>query len=202
MYGAPFTTIGDQMLEVRHANGHAILPSVEDLRAQFEAEPQPARRYRIVPAEVPHVYALADTLRPADRAEIEGLGVGIKKALWRAYRSSIMCRTALVTIGGREEVAAMWGLCLNYRDGVSLLSDMGVPWLHTSAAIEAIKVSFVREAKTEVAAMRAMRPMLENYVAADYDQAVRFIRLLGFTVDEPKPLGRNGGMYSRFHVGF
>jgi len=37
------------------------------------------------------------------------------------------------------KVAAIWGLAIGLRHGVSPLSDLGVPWLHTSAAIEAAK---------------------------------------------------------------
>src|SRR5208282_4793307 len=134
--------------------------------------------YQIVPAQIKHVYELARTMREADRKEIYGLGLGVKKALYRAFRNSILCRVALVD----AKVAAMWGLAVGLRDGVSPLSDLGVPWLHTSAAVEALPVAFVREAKAELAAMKVLRSRLESFVAADYVQAVKFLRILGFTV--------------------
>ncbi len=68
--------------------------------------------------------------------------------------------------------------------------------------IENIPVAFVRVAKRELSAMRHLRPKLESFVAFDYQQAVKFLLMLGFTVDKPEPLGLNGALYCRFHVGF
>jgi hypothetical protein len=146
---------------------------------------------------VRHVYALAANLRPADEAEILGSGHGVKRSLWRAYRISISCKTAIID----GEVAAMWGLCLNMRPGLSLLSDLGVPWLHTAAAVERLPLSFVKVAKVELAAMRALRPRLENHVAASYAQAIKFLRMIGFTIEAPAA-GATGMPCCRFHLGF
>jgi len=157
-----------------------------------------ARVYRIVPAEIGHVYALAATLRPRDAKEIADVGVSAKKALYRAFRNSVMCKTAFLG----DDIAAMWGLCVGLRPGVSPLSDLGVPWLHTSAAVERLPVSFVKAAKAELALMRANRRRLESFVAADYPQAVRLLRVLGFTVEQPVPIGVGGAPFCRFHIGF
>ena len=154
-------------------------------------------RYIIVPCQVSHVYELAGSMRQKDKDEIHNLGFTIKKALWRAYRNSIMCKAALVD----AKVAAIWGLAIGLNPGVSPLSDLGTPWLHTSAAIEALPVSFVRVAKRELAAMLSLRPELESYVAANYAEAVKFLRVLGFTVDKPEPVGLHGAAYCRFHIG-
>jgi hypothetical protein len=156
------------------------------------------RGYTIEPTEVGHIYQLAETLREQDRLEILNLGFGVKKALWRAYRNSIMCKTALVA----DKVAAIWGLGIGLRAGVSPLSDLGVPWLHTSVAIESVPFSFVRVAKVELAAMLKLRPRLESFVAADYAQAIKFLRILGFAVEKPEVVGLGGALYCRFHMGF
>jgi hypothetical protein len=169
--------------------GHRAIP--------FDDQSVP-RAYTIQPTEIAHIYALAESLREQDRLEILNLGFGVKKALWRAYRNSIMCKTALVA----DKVAAIWGLGIGLRAGVSPLSDLGVPWLHTSAAIESVPFSFVRVAKAELAAMRKLRPRLESFVAADYAQAIKFLRILGFAVEKAEPVGLNGALYCRFHVGF
>lgn len=145
-----------------------------------------------------HVGELSSELRVKDRMEILGLGFGVKKALWRAYKSSVFCRTAFVD----GEIAAMWGLCLNWRPGLSLLGNLGVPWLHTSVKVEEMPVAFVKAAKREVAAMKALRPQLENFVLADYAEAVKLLKILGFSIDDPAPVGVNGVHYCRFHMGF
>ena len=172
-------------------NGHGLSKVPLDLKPVQHG-------YTIEPTEVGHIYQLADTLRDQDRLEILNLGFGVKKALWRAYRNSIMCKTALVA----DKVAAIWGLGIGLRAGVSPLSDLGVPWLHTSAAIESVPFSFVRAAKAELAAMLKLRPRLESFVAADYAQAIKFLRILGFAVEKPEPVGLNGAQYCRFHMGF
>jgi hypothetical protein len=155
------------------------------------------RSYTILPTEPRHLYELAANLRPADATEILGSGNSIKRSLWRAYRNSVLCKTAIID----GEVAAIWGLCVGMRPGVSLLSDLGVPWLHTSAAVEKLPLSFVKVAKAELAAMLTLRPRLENHVAADYAQAVKFLRLIGFTVEAPVK-AESGMQYCRFHMGF
>jgi hypothetical protein len=174
------------------ANGHHI-----DTRTLFSLVRVGSQRYTVEPATPEHVYTLAANLRPADEAEILGAGHSIKKSLWRGYRNSILCKSAIID----GEVAAMWGLCLNMRPGVSLLSDLGVPWLLTTAAVERLPLSFVKVAKVELAAMKALRPRLENHVAASYAQAIKFLRLIGFTVEAPAA-GATGALYCRFHLGF
>lgn len=155
-------------------------------------------RYVIEPANFRHLNELAASLRELDRDEILAVGVSVKRAIWRGFRNSILCRAAIID----GEVAAVWGLCVALGDGISPLSDVGVPWLHTSAAAEAMPRLFVLHAKAEVAAMRAIRPRLASYVAANYVQAVRFIAMLGFTVEQAQPVGVNRTMFRRFHIGF
>jgi hypothetical protein len=157
-----------------------------------------AKACQIVPAEIGHVYVLAKVLRDKDRAAIEATGHSAKKALYRAFRNSIMVRTAFV--GG--EIAAMWGLGVSLRPGVSPLSDLGVPWLHTSRAVERVPVTFLKVARHELAQMRKLRCRLESFVAADYPQAVRLLRKLGFTIEAPAPIGVAATQFHRFHMGF
>lgn len=178
------------------------MPSALPAVVEAVAEPQPAAlitpRYAIVPTQIAHLTELAATMRTLDRIEINNLGVGIKKVLWRQYRNSMLTRTAIVD----AKVAAIWGLAIAMAPNVSPLSDFGIPWLHTSAAIEAIPLTFVKQGRAQLAAMRTLRPRLASYVDASYVQAIRFIELLGFAVDEPLPIGVNGAPFRRFHIGF
>lgn len=160
--------------------------------------PLRGNRVEIVAAEIEHVYLLADVLRPGDAAELAGSGHSARKSLYRGYRNSILCRTAFVD----GDIAAMWGLAVGLRPGVSPLSDLAVPWLLTSAAAARVPLSFLRVAKRELALMRQHRRRLESFVAADYAQAVKLLRVLGFTVERPAPIGVGGALFSRFHIGF
>lgn len=73
----------------------------------------------------------------------------------------------------------MWGL------GGASISDEGMPWFLTAREVERFPVSLVREARYAVAEMLDLRPYLWNYVLAEYAQAVKLLRLLGFTLDDP-----------------
>lgn len=154
-------------------------------------------RVTVVPATIEHVYALADRLRPADEAEVRGLGHTPRKALYRGFRNSVLCRAGLVE--GR--CAAMWGVAVGQVPGACLLGSLATPWLLTSADVEAVPLAYLRVGRAELAAMRALYPQLAGYVAADYAAAVRWLRMIGFTVDAPVPLGPFGKLYARYHIG-
>lgn len=148
-------------------------------------------RYEIVPATIAHVYELSANLRDGDRNEIEAAGLDPRHCLRDTFKSAIIRKTALVD----GKVAAMFGL------GGDLLSDTGKPWLLTAPVIETIPVSFVREARKELAAMLAIRSHLQNWVAADYGRAIRFLEVLGFTVHEAAPFGSKSALFRMFEKG-
>lgn len=173
------------------ADRHAI--TLIDLRRLDRAG---SHRYTVQPATPEHVYALAAKLRPEDCAEIVGSGNSPKRSLWRGYRNSVMCETAFVD----GEVAAMWGLCVGFVPGLSLLGNIGRPWLLTSAAVERVPFAVVREARRAVQGMLMVKPILENYVLASYARAVRLVRLVGFTVDAAPVMSPSGVAYLRFHM--
>lgn len=150
-----------------------------------------AKRYQIVPSNISHVHRLAAILRSDDRHEIEAAGVDPRRAIRDSYRNAMMRHTAIVD----DEVAAMWGL------GGAFISDVGQPWLLTSAAIERVPVAMVRVGREQVAAMLTLRPRLENHVAASYARACRFLVALGFTLDKPEPFGPRGELFHRFWIG-
>ena len=143
------------------------------------------------PAIITDVYALAATLRDGDRAEIQAMGRDPRRALRFAYRASLM-PPRVATVDG--QVAAMWGL------GGDLISDVGEPWLLTGHAADRVPFAFVRIAKAELAAMLAVKPRLDNYVAADYAKAVRLLEGLGFRIDPPAPIGPKGALFRRFWI--
>lgn len=150
-----------------------------------------AVRHQIVPATIAHVYALAATMRREDAAEATELCRQPKEFLRRSFRYSLVVKTALID----GEVAAMFGMTGD------LLLPHGSPWLVTTAAVERVPVAFVREGKQALAEMRGLKPVLENFVAASYTRAVRFVAVLGFEIDAPQPLGPKGALFHRFHLG-
>ena len=143
----------------------------------------------IRPATIADVYAVAANLRPADAAEALAVGKDPRRALRASFRTSLTPAKVLL-IDGRH--AALWGL------GGDILSDVGIPWLLTTPAIERVPMYFTHQAALERDAMLAIKPRLENFVAADYLAAVRFAALLGFAVDPPFPVGPGRVLFRRF----
>lgn len=135
-----------------------------------------------------HLRAIRDRLRAEDAREVACTGVTAAAALWTSYRASVLRRAVIVD----GAVAAVWGC------GGSAMGHLGQPWLLTAPEIERIPVTLVREGRREVAAMTAIYPRLENYVAAEYARACRFLELLGFELDAAVPIGLNGALFRRF----
>lgn len=143
----------------------------------------------VVQSTSAHVRELWKTLREKDRKEAVLLGVNPEKATFFAYRHACYKKTALVD----GKVAAMWGL------HGELLGSTGHPYLMTG--IEAEKVSptrFARLYKEEVQVMRTLFPILENYVDATYEQAVRLLKIAGFSLSESVFV--NGNPFLKFRL--
>lgn len=153
------------------------------------ATPMAARTYQIIPSDITHVHALAAVMRMDDRREIESAGLSVRMALRDSFRAATLRRTAFVG----PHIAAMWGL------GGAFLSNEGRPWLLTSPAIERIPFAMVKEGRVQVQVMLTHRPYLENYVAASYMRACRFLDMLGFKIDPPvRIFGPDRALFHRF----
>lgn len=144
--------------------------------------------YRIEEARPHHLRLLEPVLRTEDRLELEATGFSPMRCLWRSWKGAVIRQAAFVD----DEIACVWGV------GGSLLGGHGSPWLLTSPAIERASLAFVREARGEVARMLDIFPVLANFVPARYLKATRFLTLLGFTLDDPVPLGPKGEMFHPF----
>ena len=147
--------------------------------------------YRIVDTEARHIGALAERLREGDLAEVRAAGITPQRALWRSWRASHFAKTGFVG----NEVACIFGC------GGSPAGPVGEPWLLTAPAIERAKLTFVREARIQVLLMMAVWPRLEGRVLASYTKAVRFLRALGFTVEDGGPLVPGGPPFCTYRLG-
>jgi hypothetical protein len=138
-----------------------------------------------------HARLLSKCLRKQDEAEVRSAGITPARGVWRSFKRSILpAKTAFVD----NEIAAMWGL------GGNLLSDIGVPWILTAPAIEKVPLALVKESRKDIAEWLGFRRRLENYVAADYAQAIRFWGMMGFQFGEPEPVGPQGQMFRKFWI--
>lgn len=130
------------------------------------------RQYLIRDAVIADVYALARTLRDADRAEQLAGGLVPVRSLRADFYNSIIRRTALID----GTVAAMWGLT------GSALGHTGRGFLMTAPIIATLPLAFVREARREARAMLVHHRRVEGCVHCEYASAQRFLQLIGFTI--------------------
>lgn len=143
----------------------------------------------IVPTTAAHIRELNETIRAKDRAEIENYGWTAGKGLWRSYKAGLGNQTALLD----GQVAACWGVAGAYLGG------QGAPWLLTSDAVYKISaLRFARVYQRELYNMLKLFPYLLNWVHADYEEAIRLLSIVGFTIGEPEKLGN--GMYRKFEM--
>lgn len=143
----------------------------------------------IIPTTAAHIRELRETIREADKREIEAYGFTCAKGLWRSYKQGLMNRTALID----GQVAAVWGV------GGTYLGATGQPWLLTAEAIKKISpLKFARYYQREVHKMLKLFPELVNYVDNDYPEAIRLLQIVGFEIGEPEK--RGAGVYRKFSL--
>lgn len=143
----------------------------------------------IVPTVPEHIRELRETIREADRREIESFGFTCAKGLWRSYKHGLMNRTGLID----GKVGAVWGV------GGTYMGEVGQPWLMTSHEVHKISaLRFARIYQIEVRKMLQYFPILMNYVDANYPEAIRLLGIAGFEVGEPEEMGR--GLYRKFEM--
>ncbi len=138
------------------------------------------RIWSITEALPEHIPAIAEHMREADRREV-----------WASHRHTPL--EALEFALQRSELAwtcmvdglpsFMWGAA---RTG-AVLGCTGAPWLLGTPAIVKVRHDFLRYCPHFVAAMQSAFPCLENYVHAENTLSIRWLKHLGFMVNEDMP---------------
>jgi GNAT superfamily N-acetyltransferase len=144
----------------------------------------------IVPATLDHARAIR--LRRGDARELDALGVDRLRAFELSMARSLWADAYLID----GEVAALVGLAVD-----SLLGGIGAPWLLTGRPVDRHRKLFLQETRRGVARMRAEFPRLANHVHAEYGEAIRWLRWLGFAIGPPQPRGSHGAPFRRFSIG-
>ena len=128
------------------------------------------------------VERLSANMREKDRKEAEALGMNAKKALYLTFRYGILRKSAFLD----GKIVAMWGIC------GTPLSLVGRPYLITSNEVARMSpLKFARMYAKEVQTMNSLFPILENYVDANYDEAVRLLKIVGFELTPEKINGND-----------
>ena len=149
------------------------------------------KRWAVTEALPEHIPAIARDMREDDRREV-----------WASHRHDPQEALAFALI--RSELAwtcfvdghpaFMWGAA---RTG-SVLGCTGAPWLLGTPAIMKVRHDFLRYCPYFVAAMQGAFPHLENYVHAENRLSIRWLKHLGFTLDEEIPELINDEDFYRF----
>lgn len=132
-------------------------------------------------------------MRAADVAECWATGYD-DTAL--AVRESVSVSTLCLAARLDGELACIFGLA---PLGTLLTAEAGIPWLLATPTMDRAPLVFVREARSYIARMLTLHPVLRNVVHADNVRAVAWLRRAGFKVGEPFAAAR--GAFRPFSLG-
>ena len=80
-------------------------------------------------------------------------------------------------------------------------AGVGIPWLVGTDAMDRCARELLTEARTVLKIWHRFYPILSNVVDARNSKSIRWLKRLGFTVRDPKPLGLAGELFHEFDLG-
>lgn len=146
----------------------------------------------IVPATMDHIREVAANIRDHDRDEI--------------YASCLLTPLRALEFSMRVSRHVWAGLvngktiCVFGVSGKTTLSDVGMPWMIGTPLVEKYQRTFLRRCRRCVGVMLSEYTALENYVDVRNVASVKWLRWLGFEMDEPMPYGPFGLPFMRFEM--
>jgi nitrogenase molybdenum-iron protein alpha/beta subunit len=144
----------------------------------------------IVSTTVAHIEELAKTMRKCDADEVWASGhMTPLEALQRGVALSEESFTGLMD----GKVVCIFGVST-----VTPFSRDGVPWLLASDLINETQHTFLRVNRVYVNEIKKRYASLENYVDCRNIKAIKWLKWLGFELDEPAPYGPDNMLFRRF----
>lgn len=145
---------------------------------------------RIVPYEPAHGEHVAADMRLSDRREIYYLAtLRPLPAIRATVAMSDHATTALID----GEPVLIWGMARR-----TFLSDVGVPWLLGTPKADLHQYRFGRRSRDFFRDMASHYPIMENYALAENGRTLRWLKWLGFDMEEAKPYGAFRAPFVRF----
>lgn len=139
-------------------------------------------------ADVLHV---AEHMRPADVAECNACGFyDMPEVLRNEIAISALCWA--VRIDG--EPACLLGVA----PMAGLFGETGVPWLLGTELVTRHRRAFIRTSTAYIARMHSAFSHLLNFVHAENEHSVRWLKFAGFTIHPPVPFGVKGELFHCF----
>lgn len=144
----------------------------------------------IVPAREEYVGFVAANMRQADRDEIwASHHLRPEQALRRCLRETPKAFAAVID----GEVCCLFGVTPR-----SILTGHGMLWMLGTDGIVRHQYRFLRDSIECADAMNREYPILMNYVSDANEASKRWLRWLGFTLDDPAPYGVERQLFRRF----
>ncbi len=147
--------------------------------------------YEIVPATPDLALQIAPNMREADRQEV-----------WASAHHTPAEAIMLSLQGSRDAwVGTYQGepMCVFGCGEWSVLALMGTPWLLTSENLGRHAVTFMHETHRYVDELKTRYSVLQNYVDARHEVAVKWLQRIGFTLDNPTIFGIEQVPFHRLH---
>lgn len=147
----------------------------------------------IVDYKPEHGAYVAAHMRHMDRKEI--------------YYMSALDPASAVKVTTAHAVAAWTALvdgvpaCIFGITRATRLSDIGVPWLMGTDVLDDHAMALAFRSRPYIERFKRAFPKMENHVLAENARVVRWLRWLGFDMQEPAPYGCFGASFIRFGKG-
>lgn len=141
--------------------------------------------YRLVLPTDDLVEQLAATVDPRVADEIDvTLGMPVKRALEISIAGS---PSPYFVLGPSRDVLCAFGVA-----EVSVLDDEGSPWMIPSLALRDHRKVLLRGSRKWMAFQKLRYSALRNVVPTWYDEAIRWLKWLGFDILPEEPIGNAG----------
>ena len=147
---------------------------------------------RVEPAKPEHIVLVLADVREADVIELmDGWGKTPEQAMKTGLMVSALAWMAWID----EKPFCMFGV-----GSISLLSGYGIPWLVGTNQIDKHAKSFVRPCREYVLKMADLFPRMENHVDARNTKVIKWLKMIGFRMNDPEPFGPKNLPFIRFEL--
>lgn len=136
---------------------------------------------------------LAANMRQADIAEIQAAGDA--RSLFDVVRDGVFDSDLCVAVESCGEL-----LCIGGAAGRSLMSSKGIAWMLCTKAIEKHNRLFLLHGRDCVRVLLLRYASLHNCVDANNVKSIRWLKKMGFAIQEPLPHPISGRMFCRFSI--
>lgn len=151
-----------------------------------------AVKYEVRPATMEDAIFIGQNIRAVDRDEIfAASGLGPLYATTSSVKLSEVCK-----VGTADGVP----VCIFGVRRLSLLSMYGMVWMLATDDLDKHAIRFTRECGPGLMKMLSGFNRVENWCDKRNKVTLRWLKWLGFTIDEPKPVGRKGELFHHFYM--